>query len=71
MQTPMSPSSASFGTSSCGKRCSVSHAVAKRRDLGVGELAGDRLDLALLRGELEVHRRRIVGAGRSCPREVV
>ena len=28
MQTPMSPSSASFGTSSCGKRCSVSHAVA-------------------------------------------
>ena len=31
-----------------------------RRDLGVGHLAGERLDLALFRRQLELHRRRRV-----------
>jgi hypothetical protein len=53
--TPISPSSASFAKTSRGKRCSRSQARRRAARSRPGELAGERLDLALLRRQLEVH----------------
>ncbi len=57
MQTPISPSSASFPYSSRGKRVLAVPGRRVRLDLGLREVAGERLDLALVVGQLEVHRR--------------
>ena len=54
-QTPMSPRSPSFASSSRGKPWSRSHFGRVRLDLGVRELPRQRLDLVLLRRQLEVH----------------
>ena len=56
-QTPSSPSSASCAKSSRGKRCVAVPLGGVRIDLGARELAGERLDLALLRPQLELHAR--------------
>ena len=56
-QTPISPSSASFAKSSRGKRCSRSQCGRVRLDLGLRDVARERLDLPLVGRQREVHGR--------------
>ncbi len=56
-QTPSSPSSPSLSSSARGNAVRAVPLRGVRLDLRVREVAGDRLDLPLLRCKLEVHRR--------------
>ena len=67
-QTPISPSSPSCANTSPGEGVPAIPAGRVWRDLGVRELAGERLDGALLGSEREVHQAAsIVGAMRRPP----
>ena len=60
--TPISPSSASFGKELVGEAVVAIPRRGVGDDLGLGQLAGEPLDLPLIGGELEVHLERLYGS---------
>ncbi len=54
-QTPINPTSASLAKTSSREAVLAVPVGRVRRDLGVRQLAGERLNLLLLRRQLEVH----------------